>query len=535
MPDQSSLDVLVEMAAHRPGDEVALLVDIAESTRGSVTVTHLGVPTLTTAVELSAGRTRIPLGTFDTGSYAVRLGTASGQATTAFDVLADPMARPRYGFLTDFRPGRDDALAVADSLRAFHLNVVQFYDWMYRHAELVPPADDFEDSLGRRLSLASVRALRDAVHDVAALALGYAAVYGAGQEYAAAHPDQVLHRRSGDAWMLADFLWVMDVSAGSEWSQHIVGQMAGAIRDVGFDGLHLDQYGDPKVALTTSGAVVDLADAFPAFIDAVRSALPEAMLIFNNVNDFPTRRTVLANQNATYIEVWTPHDEYSDLVRLVDVARDLAPHRPVIVAAYLTPFATAGGELERATAKLALATVWAAGGQYLLFGETQGMLVDPYYPRFATMGAEAVRTLRAFANFAVANGDLLFDPVARESSGSWALGVHDQVVVTGAETSPRPRAGSVWVRTSSVGRRLVVQLVDYRDQADARWNVTRDAMRPVTGLVVTLPAVSAEPAGWFGTPAAGPDLAPLPLPEHPDLVVVEIPAFDAWALLLIDC
>ncbi|MDQ2782895.1 MAG: glycoside hydrolase family 66 protein [Actinomycetota bacterium] len=535
MLDQPTVDVRPEMTAHRPGDEVALLVDTSRSTTGSVTVTHLGTHTLTAVVKLDSGRTRIPLGPLDIGSYAVRLVTASGQATTAFDVLDDPIARPRYGFLADFRPGRDDALAVADSLRAFHLNVVQLYDWMYRHAELAPPADEFEDALGRPLSLASVRSMLDTVHEVGALALGYATVYGAGEEYAAAHPYQVLHRRGGTAWMLADFLWVMDVSAGSEWSRHIVGQMVEAVRDVGFDGLHLDQYGDPKVALTTSGAVVDLADAFPAFIDAVRAALPEATLIFNNVNDFPTRRTVLANQNATYIEVWPPHDDYADLVRLVDVARDLAPHRPVILAAYLTPFATAGGEHELATAKLALATVWAAGGQYLLLGETHGILVDPYYPRFATLAAVAVRTLRAFADFAVANGDLLFDPAAGESSGSWALGIHDQVVVTGARTSTRPQAGSVWVRTSSAGRRLVVQLVDYRDQAEARWNATREPTQPVTGLTVTLPAVSDKPTVWFGTPAAGPDLVPLSVSDNPDLVVVEIPAFDTWALLLVDC
>ena len=39
---------------------------------------------------------------------------------------------------------------------------------------------------------------------------------------------------------------------------------------VGFAGFHLDQYGAPKYALRADGTPVDLAEAFPALIDAAR-------------------------------------------------------------------------------------------------------------------------------------------------------------------------------------------------------------------------------------------------------------------------
>ncbi|MEP6631696.1 MAG: glycoside hydrolase family 66 protein, partial [Lapillicoccus sp.] len=363
-PSGAPLDVRTERTAHPPGEPVRLLVDASGDDLAVVEVSHLGEPVSRHTVALRPGRQAVDLGPLPVGSYAVRLTTESSSAATAFDVLTDPMSRPRYGFLADFAADRTDNEALPDSLRAFHINVVQLYDWMYRHAELVPPTDEFLDPLARPLSLATVRRLVDTVHEIGGAALGYAAVYGAGQEYAAAHPDQVLHRRDGSPWMLADFLWIMDVTPGSAWSRHIVGAMRRAVTEVGFDGLHLDQYGHPKTALTAAGERVDLADAFPALIDAVRDALPSSTLIFNNVNDFPTRRTVTARQDATYIEVWSPSDDYADLVRLVEVARDLAPSRPVILAAYLVPFATAGGAAVVATARLALATVWAAGGQY---------------------------------------------------------------------------------------------------------------------------------------------------------------------------
>ena len=532
-----TLDVRPDRTAYRPGDAVRLVVDAVRDEPTRLEITHLGEAPRVLTVDVRPGRQVVEVGTFDEGSYAVRVRTGSGSAATAFDVLSDPMSRPRYGFLADFRPGRDDAGAVRDSLTAFHLNVVQLYDWMYRHAELVPPVEPYDDALGRSLSLTTVRTLVDILHSVGAKALGYAAVYGAGVEYAAAHPDQVLLRRDGSPWMLADFLWIMDVSPRSAWTTHIVAEMRRAVEVVGFDGLHLDQYGHPKVARSATGGTVDLGAAFPALIDAVRTALPDSTLIFNNVNDFPTRQTVRAQQDATYIEVWSPHDEYADLVRLVEVARDLAPDRPVVLAAYLVPFASAGGVAELTTAMLALATVWSSGGQSLLFGEVDAVLVDPYYPRHATLDPAAVRTLRAFTDFSVANGDLLFGPESGATTGAMVGGVNEDVDVSGVPVSLRPEAGHVWVRTSRVSGRLVVQLVDYRDQVDSRWNEPKTPTAPVVGVTVRVRVVEPEARVWFGAPLDGPELRRLTVrddTEDADGVSIEVPEFDTWGLLVVD-
>ncbi|MGZ4699194.1 MAG: glycoside hydrolase family 66 protein [Oryzihumus sp.] len=528
------LDIRPARAGLTPGARVDLLVDAPTQAEGRLVIEHLGQQVVEQAVSLVPGRQTVTVdapGGLAQGGYAVWLRSADQVATTAFDILANPGARPRYGFLADFRAGREDVAQVADSLRAFHISHVQFYDWMYRHAELLPPQDEFVDTLGRPLSLTTVRAFIQAVHDAGAQALAYAAVYGAGREYAQAHPEQILTHRGGEPWMLGDFLWIADISQDSPWAKHIVNQMAEAVSGVGFDGLHLDQYGDPKVALSATGATVDLATEFPALIDAVREALPEATLIFNNVNDFPTRATALARQDATYIEVWSPHDTHADLVDLVRTARDVAPGRPAILAAYLEPFAQGSGEPEVAAAKLALSTVWAAGGQYLLFGERHGALVHPYYPNFATLEGSAVDVLRAFADFSVANGDLLFDPAAQDGTGSLALGINEDVLVEGCPVSGRPEAGSVWVRTSTVGDRLVVQLVDYRAQNDARWNVPRTPTGVADGLSLRVRVASASVDARFGHPLGGPGLGPVPVRDDGEYVVVDVPDFDTWAVL----
>lgn len=532
-----TFDIRPARASHAPGAPVLLLVDLpgdGEDAPVRVEITRLGAPVRSVTGHIHGGRTRLDLGDFEPGSYAVSARWGEAVATSAFDVLADANARPRYGFVTDFRPGRADSADVAESLLSFHLTHVQFYDRMYRHAKLLPPTDEFVDTLGRELSLQVVRDFVAATHEVGAQALAYAAVYAAGKEYAADHPEQLVHHVDGSPWMLGDFLWNTDLRAESAWSRHIVGEMGQAVEQVGFDGLHLDQYGDPKLATAADGAVVDYAEAFPTFIEAVRERLPRSTLIFNNVNDFPTRTTVRAGQDATYIEVWSPHDHHADLVELVRRARDLVPGRPVILAAYLEPFAQACGPQEIAAAKLALATTWAEGGQYLLFGERNGVLVHPYYPQYATLTATAVETLRRFSDFSVACGDLLFDPALRECTTNLMGGINLDVVVEGALTSAHPVSGAVWVRVSAAGLRLVVQLVDFRSQSDDRWNHPREETGECTGVTVRVRAARAETQAWFGHPSGGPSLAELAVTRDGEDHVVELPTFDTWGLLVLD-
>ena len=528
------LDLLVRSGIHLPDSPVVLVLEAPTAGDAEVEVSRLGSRVHRSTHVVRPGRAHLDVGTFPVGSYAVSLRLREAVATTAFDVVNDADAHPRYGFVTDFRPGRQVTPEVIDSMRAFHLTHVQFYDWMYRHAELLPPTDEFTDTLGRTLSLQVVRDFVAAVHDAGARALAYAAVYAAGKDHAAAHPEQLVVHHDGTPWMLGDFLWNTDLRPGSAWSSHMVEQMGSAVDAVGFDGLHLDQYGDPKIAVAADGGLVDYTAAFPAFIDAVRARLPESTLIFNNVNDFPTRATARADQDATYIEVWSPHDTHADLVDLVRRARDLAPARPVILAAYLEPFGQDCGAGEVNAAKLALATTWAEGAQYLLFGEHHGVLVHPYYPNFATLTGDAVSTLRCFADFAVAMGEVLFDPAFSEGTSHLVAGINQDVVVRGVPVTLRPRNGDVWVRVSSSGRRLVIQLVDFRAQADDAWNTRRQDPGTCSGVEVAVRVASTDVRVAFGHPLGGPGLHELDVRIEGDHAVVTVPDFDTWAVLIVD-
>ncbi len=64
------------------------------------------------------------------GGYGVEADGTSHRASTCSPTRS---SRARYGFVADYSAGRD-VDGVADNVRRLHLNAVQFYDWMYRHA-----------------------------------------------------------------------------------------------------------------------------------------------------------------------------------------------------------------------------------------------------------------------------------------------------------------------------------------------------------------------------------------------------------------
>ncbi|WNR47103.1 glycoside hydrolase family 66 protein [Paenibacillus roseipurpureus] len=67
---------------------------------------------------------------------------------TSFDVVSNWRKSIRYGFLSDFNTSKLGVTADVAYINKLHLNVVQFYDWMYKHDDLILPLDKFRDLMG---------------------------------------------------------------------------------------------------------------------------------------------------------------------------------------------------------------------------------------------------------------------------------------------------------------------------------------------------------------------------------------------------
>src|SRR5215468_5020446 len=101
--------LLPTKACFAPGEPVTLELAPAGHDR-AIRVSHLGVEVARSTVV--AGSAEVTLSGLSEGGYALALlatpePDARVVATGAVEVLADPLARMRYGFVASFAPDRD--------------------------------------------------------------------------------------------------------------------------------------------------------------------------------------------------------------------------------------------------------------------------------------------------------------------------------------------------------------------------------------------------------------------------------------------
>lgn len=546
-----SIDVYPDRARYLAGEDIAVVAESDSPLEATLSVRSPGKEVCAMTVPLAKGRNEIKLGKFPSGGYSVALSVKSSGAQcpglgaervarTAFDVSAHEGDYVRYGFLSDFAP--DGAGSVSPSLAVeqmarYHITHVQFYDWMYRHHGLIPPTEEFTDAMGRRLSLAAVRGRISECARAGMVPVAYAAVYGAEREWFSAHPDHMLYREDG---AMVDFIGVIgiaDVSSGP-WVDHFIGELRAAVESLGFGGFHLDQYGFPKTALSSSGRRVDIADCFLPLINRAKSAFGGSRaIIFNCVNGWPLERVAGSEADATYIEVWDPNSSYNDLATLVRRARALSPGKTAILAAYMRPFAmdVPEGEKERATL-LARAVISANGGDHLVLGEECGILREGYYANHGHYRASFAAELRTWQDFIVRYRDLLFAHGLEDVSRSWCGGINDEIRVEGAPFSVDYAPGTIAVSASRGPLGVTVNLINLMGIEGSEWNVPRGERPPSPPLDITvfLPGASrlalmASPDLCFGDEIP---LSPTRVP-HPQGAALRftVPGVRTWTML----
>ncbi|MFL6161352.1 MAG: glycoside hydrolase family 66 protein [Jatrophihabitantaceae bacterium] len=527
-------ELLPTRTSYRPDEPVG--IEVRGLTEPALlTVWHLGEPVGQVAV---AAAGVIELGVLPAGGYSVELDGHAAQ--TAVEVVADARSVLRYGFVVDYRPGRELA-AVRDNLRRLHLTGVQFYDWAYRHADLLGGGEQYADALGQPVSLATVRALVETCHQVGSDALGYAAVYAVGPAEWPKWEHDALLTATGVPYALGDFLFILDPAA-TDWLDHFTAELIAATERVGFDGYHLDQYGYPKQAHRPDGQRVDVAESFGTLIAGVRQALPDDRLVFNNVNDFPTWRTGPAAQDAVYIEVWKPQLGLGHLAQTVTRARAVAAGKPVVIAAYQHVYDSASVAQSDLATAFTMAALFSHGASHLLCGEADRILVDPYYVRNHQAEPSTADLLHRYYDFSVAHAELLFDPGIVEVTSSFAADYNDDVDVSyaGVAVEQLATAGTVWRRISQLpDGRYVVHLINLTGQDDIHWDAPRNqpaatgpgALR-IRRMGSTLPRLRYASPDSAGRPTGR--LVELELTADGDYAVGTLPEVHIWQLLLIE-
>ncbi|MDD7739544.1 MAG: glycoside hydrolase family 66 protein [Lachnospiraceae bacterium] len=396
-------------------------------------------------------------------------------AYTAFDVAEHWEDTPRYGFLSCFSGEEPQTGSYGEFFRTMHLNAIQFYDWMYRHDCFYPEEDLYTDIMGRQGSMAAVRNRIDGVHSCGGKAIAYGAVYGA-ESFQEEHPECRYLHDNGDPMVFIDKIWLMDIHQGTAWRKQILSEYGKAL-DSGFDGIHMDQYGDPKEAFVSKEnqmVIRDLADDFQDLINEAKETYPEKYFIFNAVNNWPVDSVAKSREDCVYIEVWSPNDTYGDLFRLIEHARIQGEGKQVILAAYLNPFKTDTlPNKNGATAQLAMATIFASGGFHLLLGEEGRILTEAYYPDNCPIGdTPLMESFRRYYDFITAYGEMLFPKDWTDVTMQYAGGINSEFAFPNVDWSPYPEAGKVWIRIYKRGREFSVRYVNFTGITDMNWNHT---------------------------------------------------------------
>ncbi len=489
------LDSYPDKAQYRPGDEGNIVLEILADRDASIEVViefkklhhHLWKEVKTFLIkENTLSKIMVPFQApvVDWACFGVDVkirldNQIVGEQSTAFDVADHWRRAPRYGFLSDFKKEEIGELTDIETLNKFHLNIIQFYDWMYRHDDLIPSSDEFVDPMGRSLSYRVVKEKIDALHKLGMAAMAYGAVYASLKDFHEKHQDWGLYKNSGDPYHLINIFYIMDISPGSEWNEWIVSEFRKAIEE-GFDGIHMDQYGFPKKALRYVNGIeewVDLSKCYPVLINQTKESLvevnPEVGLIFNNVSNYPVHTTAKANQDAIYIEVWPPVIHLRELKGLIDRGRELSVDKQVILSAYLptfkkdensNPISAENGAL------VTMATIFASGGYHLLLGETNNILTEAYYPSYGTMRQAFIREVRNYYDFIVRYGKLLYDHSFIDLSMTYTGGINTEITFKGENPfSPNGDLNTVWTIVKQLSRYQIIHMINLVGLEDDYW------------------------------------------------------------------
>jgi dextranase len=488
---------------------------------------------------VEAGEARLP--GLPPGSYAIEAQSEPGELLgEEFTTVARwPGDRTVPGFVSTFS---DDAIEpVLAWLRALRCTTVQFYDWMASYADPLAAADSYTDRLGRTHSLTAIRRLTEGCRQAGAAPQAYAPVYAADPEFGRAHPDWLLYRTDGAPQRLGDLLHITNPGNAS-WQQHWLTGYGSAADTLGFAGFHLDTYGYPREPLDQAGRPVRMTSAYSAFLGALRTARPGAVLSFNQVNGVPADLKLAGSPGYRYVEVWPPNSSWRHLEALL--ARTSAP--PGAGAGVLAIYPPAwSGDREQAlrTVLLTEAVCTALGASLLVWGDIYGCLQHPYYPDYQPLTATEREQVLRWHRFALRCRDLF----AGGTQTSW-IDIGDEngaVSVRWADSAagdldgtavPEPAGGSVYATVVRHEACIVVGVLDLTGSPDGSWQSPTAA-----GCChrATVSVLLDEPSRWTAAVAVlgenGDRFVPVTAVPRAhregSAVTIEIPVVAGWSVV----
>lgn len=470
-----SPDLYTSRGTYTSSDPVILHVDhVSEDEVAEIKLFHLHQCVQLRNWDLHSGNNELDLGTFSDSyrCYGVQLLLKDQILFSAFEICNQKEKTIRYGFLSQFDEYQPNNVKW---LARFHINAVQFYDWSFRHDHLVSDQDEYEDMMGKHIKEQVVKALISQCHSLGIKALAYGAIYAASEDYYHSHPDEAMLNSSLQTFVFIGKFYLMDISQDGKYRKHMIHEYQTAIAKMNFDGIHMDTYGFPKTAYVNRNGkykLIYLKEEIPSLINDTRKALgpsDEITLIFNNVGNWPSHETAQCDQNAVYVEVWPPYEQYIHLQQIVREIRSISD-KPIILAAYLKPFKEDDPMRAMYSSLYLSAVCMSLGATCLLLGDNYGILTQGYYSDHSTLTDIQENALQAYSDFMIRYEEILFDKSMDDVSFTHTGWDNYEYRCLSHSISSCGEAGKIWMILKENKQRKCIFLINLTGNSESYWN-----------------------------------------------------------------
>jgi dextranase len=570
-------DVNADLARYGPGDPVTIWVDLDNQTGidldgGTLTLylTHLDTatnPPLTQPLSLAAGATSSmsfawTTPAIDFQGYLAQVvaraadGTVLDARSVGIDVSSDWRRFPRCGYVSSY-PAQSNATSthVMWQLKNYGINVVQFYDWQWKHhiplaGTTTSPDPSWADIAGRTNVGQTVLDLIDAAHGYQMVALNYNLGYGAwdgyGQDgsgvlwnwglWSNTNATNQANVSLPSSWP-TQYLWEFN-PGDPGWQSYIVGREQDVFDVYPFDGWQMDSLGDPGTVYTASGAAVDVASGFASLVNAAKEGLPGKAVVFNDVGNYAMANVSNSASDVMYAEQWpgSGQSTYGDLQ--ATLVQSQASGKATIVAAYLNyayAQSTPGGTFNTPGVLLADAALLANGGAHLELGDGTWMLDNEYFPNHNLSIPSALQE-RLVDEYAFLSA---YENVLRDNAATTEIQCSTSVL----PSSTTSAAGAIWLFSQRRGGHDVVHLINLLDQPSNEWRDDQEQqVAPVVRQSLTLSCQGSLPApssAWWASPdVAGGMAQPLAFnvttASTAFTLTAQLPSLEYWDMLVFD-
>ena len=472
--------------------------------------------------------------------------TVYDQTGIGVDVSSDWVKFPRYGFLSAYGNLSSSYMdGIMKQLTRYHLNGLQFYDWMDQHHKPLAgtpqsPAAQWNDLANRPTYYATVKGYVDRAHATGMNAMFYNLLYGT---YPSAGSDGVDLTNWGlytDANHAARYaitglpsswetttLPLLD-PGNANWRSFLLAQHD-KVYDAGFgfDGWHVDQIGDPGPVYNYTGQAVNLPQGFAGMLTSAKVAQPTKRLVMNAVDMFGQSQIAPAPVDFVYTEMFYNNEAYVDISNDIKTNEISAPGKRNVMAAYINRAKSSStGYFNDASVLMADAVMFAFGGSHIELGEH--MLGNEYFPNSnLQMSARLQQAITTYYDFLTG-----YENVLRGDGRTF-----NTVALTGTNVQAWPPVlGKIASVGATIGSRQVFHLLNFTQAQTLSWrdnNQVQPEPTVRTNLALSFPMTTAVTRLWAASPDVNGGLPQeLTFTQTGGTVLLTLPRLKYWTMLV---